>query len=92
MINSLVALQTLGVFKCEAIEEIIGRQEEDDSSKIEIVEEGMTSRIVFLKLRDLTLSYLDRFRALSSLNHELAFPSLVLLQIEKCPVMTFKTT
>ncbi|CAA3003949.1 disease resistance At4g27190-like [Olea europaea subsp. europaea] len=86
--NTLVALNVLWVGKCGAIEEIIGRQEEDDSSNIEIVEEGIRRRIEFSKLRDLTLIHLDRFRMISSQNYELVFSSLEHLHIENCPVMT----
>ncbi|CAA2969733.1 disease resistance At4g27190-like [Olea europaea subsp. europaea] len=85
--NSLVALKEMWVAECKAIEEIIGRQEEDDISNIEIVEEGITSRIVFPKLISLTLFRLNTFRLLSSQNYELMFPSLEYLHIEDCPVM-----
>lgn len=88
MANSLAALREVSIRGCNAIEEIIGRQEEDDTSNIEMVEEGTTSKIVFPKLRDLTLVRLDRFRVLSSHNYELEFPSLDYLRIEWCPMMT----
>ncbi|XP_022853617.1 probable disease resistance protein At5g47260 [Olea europaea var. sylvestris] len=86
--NKLVALNFLRVWRCEAIEEIIGRQEEDDTSNIEIVEEGMTSRIVFPKLIDLRLYHLNRFKTIFSQNYELLFPSLEHLLIIHCPAMT----
>ncbi|CAA2987035.1 disease resistance At4g27190-like [Olea europaea subsp. europaea] len=85
--NKLVALNFLRVWRCEAIEEIIGRQEEDDTSNIEIAEEGMTSRIVFPKLSDLRLYHLDRFKTIFSQNYELVFPSLEHLLIINCPAM-----
>ncbi|CAI9779544.1 unnamed protein product [Fraxinus pennsylvanica] len=88
MANSLVALEGVSVLQCEAIEEIIGRQEEDNTSNIEIVEEGTTSRIVFPKLRYLDLCGLDRFRLLSSQNYEFVFPSLDYLRIENCLATT----
>ncbi|XP_022842188.1 disease resistance protein At4g27190-like [Olea europaea var. sylvestris] len=88
MAHSLVALEVLMIEDCEAIEEIIGREEEEDTSNIEIMEEGMTRRIVFPKLEDLWLAHLDRFRLLSSQNYELVFPSLEYLRIENCPAMT----
>ncbi|CAI9770350.1 unnamed protein product [Fraxinus pennsylvanica] len=88
MANSLVVLEQVSVKKCKAIEEIIGRQEEDNTSNIEIVEEGTTSGIVFPKLRNLKLFDLDRFRLLSSQNYELVFPSLEYLRIENCPMAT----
>ncbi|CAI9779546.1 unnamed protein product [Fraxinus pennsylvanica] len=88
MANSLVALEDLWVEDCEAIEEIIGRQEEDNTSNIEIVEEGTTSRIVFPKLRYLELLDLDRFRLLSSQNYKFELPSLEYLNIQDCPMMT----
>lgn len=88
MANSLVVLEHVSVQKCEAIEEIIGRQEEDNTSNIEIVEEGTTSRIVFPKLRNLRLFHLDRFKLLSSQNYELVLPSLDYLRIENCPETT----
>ncbi|CAA2934951.1 Hypothetical predicted protein, partial [Olea europaea subsp. europaea] len=86
--NSFVALKGLWVAFCEAIEEIIGREEKSNTLKIEIVEDQMTSKILFPKLRRLMLGYLDRFKMLSSQNYELLFPSLDYLHIQKCPVMT----
>ncbi|CAI9779545.1 unnamed protein product [Fraxinus pennsylvanica] len=88
MANSLAALEYVLISECKAIEEIIGRQEEDKTSNNEIVEEGTTSRIVFPKLRCLRLLHLDRFRLLSSQNHELVLPSLDYLRIENCPATT----
>ncbi|CAI9778193.1 unnamed protein product [Fraxinus pennsylvanica] len=87
MANSLVALKGLWVFGCEAIEEIIGKEEESNTSKIEIMEEQTTSRIVFPKLKIITLRRLDRFKMLSSQNCELLFPSLDYLNIQHCPVI-----
>ncbi|KAL2534949.1 NB-ARC domain-containing protein [Abeliophyllum distichum] len=88
--NSLVALQSLDVFKCETIEEIIGREGEEctSGSEIEMVEEGMTSgQIEFPKLSSLKLTSLERFRMFCSQNCDLVFPSLVKLLIEDCPGM-----
>ncbi|KAL2464577.1 Importin subunit alpha [Forsythia ovata] len=88
--NSLVALQSLDVFKCEKIEEIIGREGEEctSGSEIEMVEEGMTSgQIEFPKLSSLKLTSLERFRMFCSQNCDLVFPSLVKLFIEDCPGM-----
>ncbi|KAL2464581.1 putative disease resistance protein [Forsythia ovata] len=88
--NSLVALQSLDVFKCETIEEIIGREGEEctSGSEIEMVEEGMTSgQIEFPKLSSLKLTSLERFRMFCSQNCDLVFPSLVKLFIEDCPGM-----
>ncbi|XP_022853618.1 putative disease resistance protein At1g63350 [Olea europaea var. sylvestris] len=85
--NKLVAINFLWVWRYEVIEEIIGRQEED-TSNIEIAEEGMTSIIVFPKLSDLRFYHLDRFRMIFSQNNELVFPSLEHLLIINCPAMT----
>ncbi|XP_022853613.1 uncharacterized protein LOC111375058 [Olea europaea var. sylvestris] len=87
MANSLAALENLWVLGCKELEEIIGGQEEDGTSNTKIVEERRTSRIVFPKLRNLGLLHLDRFRLLSSQNHEFVFPSLEYLHIQNCPMI-----
>ncbi|CAA2987040.1 Hypothetical predicted protein [Olea europaea subsp. europaea] len=87
MANSLAALENLWVLGCKELEEIIGGQDEDGTSNTKIVEERTTSRIVFPKLRNLGLLHLDRFRLLSSQNHEFVFPSLEYLHIQNCPTI-----
>ncbi|XP_022853620.1 probable disease resistance protein At4g27220 isoform X2 [Olea europaea var. sylvestris] len=88
MANSLVALESLWALGCIELEEIVGRQEEENTSNIETVEEGTTSRIVFPKLRNLGFLHLDRFKLLSSQNYEFVFPSLEYLHVENCPMIT----
>ncbi|CAI9779678.1 unnamed protein product [Fraxinus pennsylvanica] len=87
MANLLVALETLEVYECQEMEEIVGREKEG-TSDIDMVEEGMTRRIVFPKLSSLELLSLDGFRMFCSQNYELVFPSLHKLVILYCPVMT----
>lgn len=87
MANLLVALETLEVYECQEMEEIVGREKEG-TSDIDMVKEGMPRRIVFPKLSSLELLSLDRFRMFCSQNYELVFPSLHKLVILYCPLMT----
>ncbi|CAA3007156.1 Hypothetical predicted protein [Olea europaea subsp. europaea] len=57
--NLLVALESLWVCKCEALEEIIGI--EGGTLDVEMDTEGMASRIVFPKLSSLQLFSLCRY-------------------------------
>ncbi|XP_022869554.1 putative disease resistance protein At4g19050 [Olea europaea var. sylvestris] len=82
MINSFMALETLCVSFCGEIEEVFGREKE------EVVKEGMTSNIVFHELRRIELIGLPRFKMFCSHNYEDVLPSLDLLRIEDCPMMT----
>ncbi|CAI9779659.1 unnamed protein product [Fraxinus pennsylvanica] len=87
MANSLVALESLWVCKCEALVEIVGIEE--GTLDVEMDTEGMaSSRIVFPKLSSLELFSLGRFRMFCSQNYELVFPSLHKLVIEDCPAMS----
>lgn len=87
MANLLVALETLEVYECQEMEEIVGREKEG-TSDIDMVKEGMPRRIVFPKLSSLELLSLDRFRMFCSQNYELVLPSLHKLVILYCPLMT----
>ncbi|CAI9765874.1 unnamed protein product [Fraxinus pennsylvanica] len=86
MANSLVALIILEVSKCGSIEEIIGKEEEEGTSEIKIVE-GMKTIIVFPNMKRLHLKNLWSIQMFCSQNYELAFPSLEDLTIEQCPEM-----
>lgn len=90
MVNSLVALESLEVVDCEAIEEIVGggRGGEEGTSEIEMVEERMANKIVFPNLYSLQFKNLERFRTFTSQNYKIVFPSLEKLEIRYCPVMT----
>ncbi|CAI9765709.1 unnamed protein product [Fraxinus pennsylvanica] len=80
MISSFVCLKTLSVRSCGEIEEIFGREEEEEG--------GMASKIVFPELKSIELIGLPRFKMFCSHTYELVFPSLDLLKIQDCPVMT----